>query len=192
VTGCSHFGARPGTAVAAPDARRYAAVQGCRRGRQRPAGSAEVQHAAVGGAAPDVYPGRCCSARNSKHQLADIALQVLQCSCSCRGVPGALLYRSSLILLPAEHYPVAICGGGPTGLTLSALLAKLGVPSVLFERAETLPQHPQVELALLLSTTLEQARVCDLGAASRQLFCTSSADCKQQHWLNRHEQSRCI
>lgn len=68
-------------------------------------------------------------------------------------------------LLPAEHYPVAICGGGPTGLTLSALLAKLGVPSVLFERAETLPQHPQVELALLLSTTLEQARVCDVAVA---------------------------
>lgn len=44
---------------------------------------------------------------------------------------------------PAEHYPVVICGGGPTGLALSALLGKYGVASALFECRPDLPQHPQ-------------------------------------------------
>ena len=39
---------------------------------------------------------------------------------------------------------MVIVGGGPTGLTMSALLSKYGVESVLYERAPTLPQHPQV------------------------------------------------
>ena len=36
-----------------------------------------------------------------------------------------------------------IVGGGPTGLTLSTLLGKLGVRSLLLERAPALTTHPQ-------------------------------------------------
>lgn len=43
-----------------------------------------------------------------------------------------------------EHWPVVIVGAGPTGLTLSALLSRMGVRSLLLERAAALTQHPQV------------------------------------------------
>lgn len=52
--------------------------------------------------------------------------------------------ESSNLAIRAEHYPVAICGGGPTGQTLAALLGKYGIASVLLERSTTPPQHPQV------------------------------------------------
>jgi len=39
---------------------------------------------------------------------------------------------------------VVIAGAGPVGLAASALLARYGVPSVVLERAEGLPDHPQV------------------------------------------------
>lgn len=39
---------------------------------------------------------------------------------------------------------MVIAGAGPTGLTLAALLSRLGVRCLLLERAATLPQHPQV------------------------------------------------
>ena len=42
--------------------------------------------------------------------------------------------------------PVLIAGAGPTGLTLSALLGKLGVPSLVLDRSPTLPNHPQVAI----------------------------------------------
>ena len=38
---------------------------------------------------------------------------------------------------------MVICGGGPTGLALSAFLGKYGVASALFESRPDLPQHPQ-------------------------------------------------
>ncbi len=38
---------------------------------------------------------------------------------------------------------VLICGGGPTGLSTALLLAKYGIPSVLFEKSRELPQHPK-------------------------------------------------
>lgn len=41
------------------------------------------------------------------------------------------------------HYPVVICGGGPTGLALSALLSQYGVASALFEQRQTAADHPQ-------------------------------------------------
>ncbi|CAM9968960.1 unnamed protein product, partial [Hapterophycus canaliculatus] len=47
--------------------------------------------------------------------------------------------------------PVAIVGAGPAGLTLSALLSKFGVPSVLLERAGALPTHPQAHFINLRS-----------------------------------------
>lgn len=48
-----------------------------------------------------------------------------------------------------QSVPVAIVGAGPAGLTLSALLSQFGVPSVLLERAMTLPTHPQAHFVNL-------------------------------------------
>ena len=39
---------------------------------------------------------------------------------------------------------MVIAGSGPTGLTLAAILSRLGVRCLLLERAEGLPKHPQV------------------------------------------------
>lgn len=50
--------------------------------------------------------------------------------------------------------PVAIVGAGPAGLTLSALLSKFGVPSILLERAPELPTHPQAHFINLRSMEL--------------------------------------
>ncbi|CBJ25915.1 Monooxygenase [Ectocarpus siliculosus] len=47
--------------------------------------------------------------------------------------------------------PVAIVGAGPAGLTLSTLLSKFGVPSILLERAPELPTHPQAHFINLRS-----------------------------------------
>lgn len=46
---------------------------------------------------------------------------------------------------------VAIIGAGPAGLTLSALLSKFGVPSILLERSPALPTHPQAHFINLRS-----------------------------------------
>jgi len=47
--------------------------------------------------------------------------------------------------VPVEgaDFPVAIVGAGPTGLTLSLLLSKLGIKHVVFERAHRLTEEPQ-------------------------------------------------
>ncbi|KAL0022125.1 hypothetical protein WJX79_004536 [Trebouxia sp. C0005] len=42
-----------------------------------------------------------------------------------------------------QHFPVLIAGAGPTGLTLSILLGKLGLPSLVVDRSSGLPNHPQ-------------------------------------------------
>ena len=42
-----------------------------------------------------------------------------------------------------SSYRVGIVGAGPTGLTLAALLARMGVPTLVLERAGALPTHPQ-------------------------------------------------
>ena len=55
-----------------------------------------------------------------------------------------------------EHWPVVIVGAGPTGLTLSALLSRMGVRSLLLEKADALTQHPQV-LCLCLHVVQEIA-----------------------------------
>lgn len=58
-----------------------------------------------------------------------------------------------------EHWPVVIVGAGPTGLTLSALLSRLGVRSLLLEKAAALTQHPQV-----LSSCLQVVQEVAIGA----------------------------
>ena len=40
--------------------------------------------------------------------------------------------------------PVVVVGAGPTGLTLSTLLGKLGIPNLVLDSAAALPNHPQV------------------------------------------------
>ena len=40
--------------------------------------------------------------------------------------------------------PVLVVGAGPTGLTLSTLLGKLGIPNLVLDAASSLPNHPQV------------------------------------------------
>ena len=49
-------------------------------------------------------------------------------------------------VLAAGHFPVVIAGAGPTGLTLAAMLSRLGVRCLLLERAKGLPDHPQVRI----------------------------------------------
>lgn len=39
--------------------------------------------------------------------------------------------------------PVIVVGAGPTGLTLSSLLGKLGIPNLVLDSAPALPKHPQ-------------------------------------------------
>ncbi|XP_024524875.1 uncharacterized protein LOC9654414 [Selaginella moellendorffii] len=48
----------------------------------------------------------------------------------------------SVDAIPSE-IPVVIVGGGPVGITLSILLSKLGVQSLLVEKRCKLPDHPQ-------------------------------------------------
>jgi 2-polyprenyl-6-methoxyphenol hydroxylase-like FAD-dependent oxidoreductase len=50
-----------------------------------------------------------------------------------------------------RRVPVVISGAGPTGLTLSALLSRAGVPNVLLEQAAALPTHPQAHFINLRS-----------------------------------------
>ena len=45
---------------------------------------------------------------------------------------------------PSAKIPVVIVGAGPTGLTLSILLGKLGVPNLVLDATKALPNHPQV------------------------------------------------
>ena len=45
---------------------------------------------------------------------------------------------------PSVKVPVIIVGAGPTGLTLSILLGKLGIPNLVLDAATALPNHPQV------------------------------------------------
>ena len=53
------------------------------------------------------------------------------------------LYRSFDMAPLLTRVPVVIVGGGPVGLTLSSLLSKYGVRSMLVERAPQTPTHPK-------------------------------------------------
>ncbi|GLC41790.1 hypothetical protein PLESTB_001702100 [Pleodorina starrii] len=67
-----------------------------------------------------------------------------------------------------EEVPVVICGAGPTGLTLSLLLAKCGVRHVVLERASGPTQHPQAHF--INNRTMEIFRSLGLAAPVRQLM----------------------
>mmetsp|Transcript_35257 Transcript_35257/g.83607 ORF Transcript_35257/g.83607 Transcript_35257/m.83607 type:complete len:115 (+) Transcript_35257:180-524(+) len=68
---------------------------------------------------------------------------------------GKFFARRRLTTTAADHhsvvdqqlnlasFPVAIVGGGPTGLTLSLLLSKYGIRHVVFEKSGGLPSQPQ-------------------------------------------------
>lgn len=43
----------------------------------------------------------------------------------------------------AEETKIIICGGGPTGAILSALLSRLRVPNVVLEREESITTDPR-------------------------------------------------
>ena len=67
------------------------------------------------------------------------------CSAHSRMPPDAkvLITSESLCAGSTQHVPVLIAGAGPTGLTLSILLRKLGIPSLVVDRSSGLPNHPQ-------------------------------------------------
>lgn len=75
----------------------------------------------------------------------------------CHHRPAALVSSNSSWLQqrqrkqPQSVAPVAIVGAGPAGLTLSTLLSKFGVPSILLERSPALPTHPQAHFINLRS-----------------------------------------
>lgn len=63
----------------------------------------------------------------------------------------------------SAHVPVLIVGGGPTGLTLSVLLSRFGVDSLLVERAATTSDHPQAHVVNVRS--MEILRLLGLDTA---------------------------
>ena len=70
----------------------------------------------------------------------------LVCAAAASSAAGVSQKSSSAAGGDMERWPVVIVGAGPTGLTLSALLSRMGVRSLLLEKAAALTQHPQVPL----------------------------------------------
>ena len=64
--------------------------------------------------------------------------------------------------MPARHYPVAIVGGGPTGLTLANLLGVYGVETIVLERnAETVHEPRAVSIDDESLRTMQVAGLAD-------------------------------
>ena len=61
---------------------------------------------------------------------------------------------------------VVISGAGPTGLTAALLLAKYGVPSVVLERGERLPDHPKAHC--INQRTMEVFRGLGFGGGTNE------------------------
>eukprot|EP00897_Mesotaenium_endlicherianum_P009928 jgi/Mesen1/8964/ME000056S08369 len=83
--------------------------------------------------------------------------------------------RASSTKLISRKVPVVIVGAGPVGLTLSFLLSKLGVQSLVIERARVLTQHPQAHV--INTRTMEIFRHMD-GLADE----ISSQQPPLDHW----------
>ena len=69
---------------------------------------------------------------------------------------AAATLRRSFSSAPPPHVPVVIVGAGPTGTTLAALLARLGVGTLLLERSKSVQAHPAAHF--LTARTLETFR----------------------------------
>jgi 2-polyprenyl-6-methoxyphenol hydroxylase-like FAD-dependent oxidoreductase len=64
-----------------------------------------------------------------------------------------------------RRFPVAIVGAGPTGLTLSALLSRAGVQSVVLEKEPALTDHPQAHFINLRSMEIFRHAMGGVDAA---------------------------
>lgn len=64
-----------------------------------------------------------------------------------------------------QHVPILIAGGGPVGLTLSLVLARLGVPAMLVERNLETTRHPKMDITN--SRSMEIFRGLGLAPALR-------------------------
>lgn len=53
-----------------------------------------------------------------------------------------------------RHVPILIAGGGPVGMTLALVLARLGVPSLLVERQRETTRHPKMDITNVRSMEL--------------------------------------
>ena len=60
------------------------------------------------------------------------------------------------------HYPVAIVGGGPTGMLLSALLTQYGVKHALVEKRKDPCTHPQAHFINMRSMEILQGHLPDV------------------------------
>lgn len=67
----------------------------------------------------------------------------------------------------AQSIPVAIVGAGPAGMTLSSLLSRFRVPSILLEKTSALPTHPQ---AHFINVRTMEIMKHALGGLDRAIF----------------------
>ncbi len=74
--------------------------------------------------------------------------------------------KNSPIAETADIAPVLIAGGGPVGMTLALALARHGIASRLFERAETTTRHPKMDITN--GRSMELFRMLGLAPALRQ------------------------
>jgi len=58
-----------------------------------------------------------------------------------------------------SHFPVAIVGGGPSGMILSALLSQYGVKHALIERRKNPANHPQAHFVNMRSMEILQGHL---------------------------------
>lgn len=107
--------------------------------------------------------GRFFGASNAVTEAAGSASRA-RSAFSTASAAGSASARASTVApvrreLPSE-VPVAITGGGPTGLALSILLSRYGVQHVLLERAGALTAHPQAHLINMRTMEVRRLGFC--------------------------------